>query len=66
MRDYREKKVSGFESDGLTAANCEVIVRMTSDEHGQTLSLQAPEYMIGIPLEAVKDIIEVVSKGVEA
>ena len=36
-----------------------VTVRMTSDKIGQSLSLQAFNVMIEIPLESVRDIIRV-------
>jgi hypothetical protein len=35
---------------------------MTSDDVGQSLSLSAYNIQIGIPLEAVRDIIKVVDK----
>ena len=64
MRDYREKNVKGFlfiqSPDGLPIpAPASVKVRMTLDENGKTLSLNAGPVMIGIPLESVTDIIEV-------
>lgn len=62
MRDYREKTVSGFVSNGTQLAPCPVTVRMTADDYGQTLSLQSPGYQIGIPMEAVADIIKLVSQ----
>lgn len=67
MRDYREKDVDGFlflaSPDGVPVpAPATVTVRMTSDEKGQTLSLSAGPVMIGIPLESVREIIEVTKK----
>ena len=63
MRDYREKTVSGViypNTDKLTMPmKSEVTVRMTSDKVGQSLSLQAGNVMIMIPLEAVRDIIRI-------
>ena len=64
MRDYREKDVNGFlflsSPDGVPVpAPATVTVRMTSDEKGQTLSLNAGLIMIGIPLESVRDIVRV-------
>ena len=67
MRDYREKDVNGFlflasEKGVPIPAPATVKVRMTSDEKGKTLSLNAGPVMIGIPLESVRDIIEVTKK----
>lgn len=70
MRDYRSKEVMGYigsvkdeDVDNLNVAQCKVRVRMTSDEHGQNLSLTAEDpramIQIGIPLEPVRDIIRV-------
>lgn len=67
MRDYREKTVAGFMAKDIGRATIpqykNVTIRMTSDALGQTLSLQAGDTMIGIPLEQVTDIIKVVKKG---
>ena len=67
MRDYREKKVNGFlflqSQDGVPVpAPATVTVRMTSNEKGKTLSLNAGPVMIGIALESVSDIIRVTEK----
>ncbi len=68
MRDYREKLVNGWVTDGKHFGGIPVRVRMTSDEKGQSLSLTTemnPKDMgiqIGIPLEVVRDIIKVVDK----
>lgn len=68
MRDYREKDVKGYIADitekklDKMARGCNVTVRMTSDEKGQSLSLSAFNIQIGIPLEAVRDIVKVVEK----
>jgi len=59
MRDYREKQVQGVMWQGLTFTQCPVDVRMTSDKHGQTLSLTGNGVQIAIPLEDVKDIITI-------
>ena len=62
-RDYREKTIKGCIFDGSKALplpkKCDVTVRMTSDKIGQSLSLQAFNVMIEIPLESVKNIIKV-------
>ena len=62
-RDYREKTIKGCIFDGskplLLPKMCDVTVRMTSDKIGQSLSLQAFNVMIEIPLEQVRDIIRV-------
>ena len=62
MRDYREKLVNGWLSDGKHFGGIPVRVRMTSDDKGQSLSLTTEigddaDLQIGIPLEAVRDII---------
>lgn len=67
MRDYREKDVMGYICDITKEASimvepCKVTIRMTSDDMGQSLSLSAYNIQIGIPLEAVRDIIKVVDK----
>lgn len=63
-RDYREKDVVGFIADVRdsepTPAN--VIVRMTSDDRGKSLTLQAYNIMIGIPLEMVEGIIKITER----
>lgn len=59
--DRRSKTVKGcyFDNDWKfpVPKKCDVTVRMTADDRGQTLSLQAYNIMIVIPLEAVSDII---------
>ena len=65
-RDYREKDVFGFITDGKRFAKRKVTIRMTSDEIGQSLSLTADNIQINIPLEAVSDIIRVVEKEGDA
>lgn len=67
MRDYREKLVNGWLTDGKHFGGIPVRVRMTSDDKGQSLSLSTEigdnaDLQIGIPLEAVRDIIKVVDK----
>ena len=65
MRDYREKDVTGFIGDtskSVFPKPCRITVRMTSDKHGQTLSLAGANVLIGIPLEEVADIIKVVDR----
>ena len=61
-RDYREKTVKGLVFANMMKP-CDVTVRMTSDKLGQSLSLQAYNVMIEIPLESVADIIKVTEKG---
>lgn len=65
MKDYREKTVRGFIGDntkGIIPKPCQVTVRMTKDKRGATLSLQGFNVLIGIPLEAVADIVKVVEE----
>lgn len=68
MRDYREKLVNGWLTDGKHLGSIPVRVRMTSDDKGQSLSLTTEMnpndlgIQIGIPLEAVRDIIRAVDK----
>lgn len=69
MRDYREKLVNGYITDGKHFGGIKVRVRMTSDDKGQSLSLTTEMnpndtgIQIGIPLESVRDIIKVVEKN---
>ena len=68
MRDYREKLVDGWITNGSHIGRIPVRVRMTSDERGQSLSLTTEldkddaGIQIGIPLEKVREIIKVVEK----
>ena len=67
MRDYREKLVNGWLTDGKHFGGIPVRVRMTSDDKGQSLSLSTEigddaDLQIGIPLEAVRDIIMIADK----
>lgn len=65
-RDYREKKIMGMLtiSEGMQMGMVPVTVRMTSDSKGQSLSLSAyEEIMISIPLESVRDIIQVTRRN---
>ena len=68
MRDYREKLVNGWLTDGKNFGMIPVRIRMTNDEKGKSLSLTTEMnpndlgIQIGIPLEAVRDIIKVVDK----
>ena len=67
-RDYREKTIKGCIFDDhkptLVPQRCDVTVRMTSDKLGQSLSLQAYNVMIEIPIEKVSGIIKVVDREV--
>ena len=71
MRDYREKMIEGCIFDlsksdmFMIPKKCGITVRMTNDKKGQSLSLQAYNIMIEIPLEQVQDIIRVPERGVE-
>ena len=63
-RDYREKTVKGliFDVTKKMPIKCDVTVRMTHDNLGQSLSLQAFNVMLEIPLESVTEIIKVSEK----
>ncbi len=65
-RDYREKTVNGWITDGKNLKFTPITVRMTSDNKGQSLSLSAEDkdilIQLGIPLESVRDIVKVVDK----
>ena len=61
-RDYREKPVLGVITDGKRMENCTVHVRMTNDDHGAFISLQAFNIMIEIPLESVSDIVTLTTR----
>lgn len=68
MRDYREKLVNGWLTDGVHFMPIPIRIRMTSDDKGQSLSLTTEKdkndtgIQIGIPLESVSEIIKVVDK----
>ena len=68
MRDYREKLVNGWITDGKHFGGIPVRVRMTNDDKGQSISFTTEMnpndlgIQIGIPLEKVKDIIVVANK----
>lgn len=68
MRDYREKLVNGWLTDGKDFGFIPVRIRMTNDEKGKSLSLTTEMnekdmgIQIGIPLEEVKEIINVAKK----
>lgn len=55
-----ERKVDGAGSNGRQVWKQKVYVRVTSDEYGATLSLSDDtSVMLIIPLESVKDLLEV-------
>lgn len=57
-RDYREKTINGYMTDGTHFGGIPVTVRMTNDDKGKSLSLTAGDRIqIGIPLDEVSDII---------
>lgn len=68
MRDYREKTVDGIiciakDPNGYPVPmKTKVTVRMTSDKIGQSLSFNAGNIMISIPLESVRNIVRVTGK----
>ena len=62
-RDYRQKTINGWLSDGDRFGGIPVTVRMTHDDKGASLSLTAGDTVqIGIPLEEVTDIIALVER----
>lgn len=62
-RDYREKTVNGWLTDGTHFGGIPVTVRMTNDDMGKSLSLTAGDSIqIGIPLEEAEDIIVLAEK----
>lgn len=71
MKDYREKLVDGWLTDGKHFMQIPVRVRMTNDKYGQSLSLTTEMdkddmgIQIGLPLEKIKDIIEISQHGYE-
>jgi hypothetical protein len=52
------RKISGFVSDGNYVRTANIEVRFTSDERGETLSLQMGNIMIAVPYEPVKALIK--------
>lgn len=70
MRDYREKDVDGMYAVWnarhiATVRKMPVTVRVTKDKVGKSLSLQAGNVMIEIPLEQVKEIITLTERSAE-
>lgn len=70
MRDYRSRLVNGWigaadeeKEEKVNMTQVGVRIRVTSDEHGKSLSLTAEDsdvmIQIGIPLEPVRDIIRI-------
>lgn len=69
-RDYREKQVEGMVAIWNarripTFRKMPVTVRMTNDKVGKSLSLQAGNVMIEIPLEQVTEIITLTERSGE-
>ena len=69
-RDYREKQVEGMVAIWNarripTFRKMPVTVRMTNDKLGASLSLQAGNVMIEIPLEQVTEIITMTERSGE-
>lgn len=69
-RDYREKQVDGMVAIWNarripTFRKMPVTVRMTNDKVGKSLSLQAGNVMIEIPLEQVTEIIMLTERSGE-
>ena len=65
MKDYREKEIEGCIFDisrSIMPKKCKITVRMTNDAVGQSLSLSAFNIMLEIPLEQVKEIIQVTER----
>lgn len=66
-KDYIEKTIQGCIIDGSKPIplpkKCDVTVRMTSDKIGKSLSVQAFNVMIMIPLEKVTDFIRVAERS---
>lgn len=70
MRDYREKQVEGMVAIWNarrvpTFRKLPVTVRMTADKVGKSISLQAGNVMIEIPLEQVQEIITLTERSDE-
>lgn len=69
-KDYREKQVEGMVAIWNARRipmfrEMPVTVRMTSDKVGKSLSLQAGNVMIEIPLEQVTEIITLTERSGE-
>lgn len=64
-RDIRTKDVLGFMADGRKIYRAEVTVRMTADDICTSISFQAGNTLIQVPLESVSDIIQIVPKKEE-
>lgn len=69
-RDYREKQVEGMVAIWNarripTFRKMPVMIRMTNDKIGASLSMQAGNVMIEIPLEKVQEIITLTERSEE-
>ena len=59
---YKEQRVNGMKFDAKGMRKLEITVRMTVDEHGQSISFSDDEdVLLMIPLESVSDLIKVVN-----
>lgn len=56
----RKKIVRGFVSNGTDIVETGVLVQVTADEHGETLSLSTGGMQIRIALEDVREMVKVV------
>lgn len=56
----RKKIVSGLISNGTDIVETGVLVQVTADERGETLSMAAGGMLIGIALEDVREMVKVV------
>jgi len=67
MREYKEKKVKGWVTDGKNMRMAAIDVRSTKDDRGESLSLSIEQdgflIQLGIPMESVRDIIRLTNKG---
>ena len=52
------KEINGFVSDGKGMEGSKVVCRFTSDELGETLSLQAGNMLIGVAFEDIEKLIK--------
>ena len=59
---YKEKQVDGMKFDAKGMRKLAITVRMTVDEHGQSISFSDDEeVLLMIPLESVSDLIKAVN-----
>lgn len=59
MKYFKEVKGILWNTNTLTPYGVPVVVQLTSDKRGKSLSLAAADVMLCIPLESVSDVLKI-------